>query len=159
MTNESNAVLMNFAAAVGVMRNGKKVRLSDWMGYWFMDGEGNIKVFTRDGDVLDTPNIDRYKDREDWSVTDGSMGFDFAIRALKNGKRVARNGWNGKGMWLYLVPGSTFQVSEGRPLAAHSPVGESVNYRPHIDMKTADGSHVPWVASQTDMLSNDWVLV
>lgn len=147
---------MNFQEALAALNEGKKVRLSDWIGYWFKDENQNIKVFTRNGDILDTPHIDRYKERDDWEETDGKMGFDFAILALKAGKKVTREGWNGKGMWLYLVPGSQFQVAEGRPLAAHLPVGQSVNYRSHIDMKTAQDDHVPWGATQTDLLADDW---
>lgn len=149
---------MNFTEAVAAMEAGKKVRLSDWMGYWFIE-EGEIKVFTRNGDVLNTPLISRYQSREDWEITDDGFGFEVAIMALKNGKKVAREGWNGKGMWLYLVPGSTFQVAEGRPLAAHLPIGTTVNYHAHIDMKTAQDTHVPWLASQTDILAEDWAVI
>jgi hypothetical protein len=87
-----------------------------------------------------------------------NLTFEQALSALKANKRVCRQGWNGKGMFLYLVPGSTFQVSEGRQLAAHIPVGTTVNYHAHIDMKTAQGDHVPWLASQTDLLANDWCI-
>ena len=62
-------------------------------------------------------------------------------------------------MWIYLVPGSTFQVSEGRPLASHLPVGETVQYQPHIDMKAADGTHFVWNPNQLDMLAEDWQIV
>jgi hypothetical protein len=85
-----------------------------------------------------------------------TVSFSEALNALKSGKKVTRHGWNGKGMWLYLVPGSTFKVQEGRPLAAHLQIGEEVNYGSHIDMRTAAGSHVPWIASQTDLLAEDW---
>ncbi len=86
------------------------------------------------------------------------MTFGQAVEVLKAGGRVSRAGWNGKGMFLFLVPGSRITVSEGRPLAAVFPVGAEVNYCPHIDMKTADGSVVPWLASQTDVLAEDWVV-
>jgi hypothetical protein len=88
-----------------------------------------------------------------------NLNFGQAIEALKEGKKVARNGWNGKGMWLYLVPGSVFNVVEGRPLAKHIPVGESVTYNSHIDMKAADGSHFVWNPNQLDMLAEDWCIV
>src|SRR5688572_14373721 len=89
----------------------------------------------------------------------GGLGFDEALRYLKAGARVRRAGWNGKGMWLVLIPGSTFTVTEGRPMSAGFPVGASVDYLPHVDMKTADGKVVPWLCSQTDMLSEDWELL
>ena len=86
------------------------------------------------------------------------LTFGQAIEAMKKGQRVARAGWNGKGMFLFLVPGSTFQVSRP-PLLGIYPEGTTVNYCPHIDMKTADDKVVPWLASQTDMLADDWCIV
>ncbi len=71
------------------------------------------------------------------------MNFGDAISALKQGKRVSRAGWNGKGMWLEL------QVPD-----AHSKMT-----LPYIFMKTADNHQVPWLASQTDMLGEDWGVV
>jgi hypothetical protein len=75
------------------------------------------------------------------------MDFGDAIRALKNGKRVARAGWNGKGMWLHLVP-------------AHGPRIGDLDREPHrrayIEMLDATDSFVPWLASQTDVLAEDW---
>jgi len=60
-------------------------------------------------------------------------------------------------MFLLLIPGSKFLITEGRPMAAHFPVGTEVEYHAHIDMKTAQGYVVPWLASQTDVLAEDWV--
>lgn len=87
-------------------------------------------------------------------------GLDFgrALEFLKAGMKVARKGWNGKGMFLFLVPGSTFKVNRA-PLLGIYPEGTEINYCPHIDMKTADGSIVPWLASQTDVLADDWEIV
>lgn len=89
-----------------------------------------------------------------------SPGFTFsvALERIKNGDKVARAGWNGKGMFVFLVPGSTFQVSRP-PLLGIYPEGTTINYHAHIDMKTADGKIVPWLASQTDVLAEDWEIV
>lgn len=84
------------------------------------------------------------------------MDFSQALDSIKDGRRVARAGWNGKGMFVFLVPGSTFQVNRA-PLLGIYPEGTIVNYRAHIDMRTADGQIVPWLASQTDLLAEDWV--
>ena len=85
------------------------------------------------------------------------MTFGQALELLKAGGRVARAGWNGKGMFIFLVPGSTFKVNRP-PLLGIYPEGTEVNYCPHIDMKTADGKVVPWLASQTDVLAEDWMV-
>lgn len=93
------------------------------------------------------------------------MNFGSVLQALKNGQKVAREGWNGKGMFLFLVPGSVFLVPGSvfkvnrAPLLGIYPEGTEIKYRPHIDMKTVDGEIVPWVASQTDVLAEDWYVV
>lgn len=86
--------------------------------------------------------------------------FDFglAVHALRHGHRVARAGWNGKGMFLFLVPGSRFTVNRP-PLLGIYPEGTVIDYQPHIDMKTAQGTVVPWLASQGDVLADDWEIV
>ena len=86
------------------------------------------------------------------------FSFSQALIYLKEGNRVARDGCNGKGMFLFLVAGSTFQVNRP-PLLGIYPEGTTINYCPHIDMKTADGKVVPWLASQTDVLAEDWQVV
>lgn len=94
-----------------------------------------------------------------YRATEG-MSFGLAIEALKLGARVARAGWNGKGMWLVLDPGSV--VSEVREGSAYHKAGVTGSFtiNPHIDMKTATGEMQPgWLASQTDMLADDWQLV
>ena len=104
---------------------------------------------------------------ESWSPKDvfeatyqssGNLSFGHAIEYLKLGHKVARSGWNGKGMFLFLVPGSTFKVNRA-PLLGIYPEGTEVNYCSHIDMKTADDKVVPWLASQTDVLAEDWDIV
>ena len=92
------------------------------------------------------------------------MSFGLAVEALKLGTRVARAGWNGKGMWLVLVPGTPkAQLREGTPY--RNALGlEECEILPHIDMWTtnADGRRAMlpgWLASQTDMLADDWQLI
>jgi hypothetical protein len=91
------------------------------------------------------------------------MNFGQAIEALKSGKKVSREGWNGKGMWLILVPGTPEVVTtEGTPYhKAGFLTGEIL---PHIDMYTTNSfgrkAMLPgWLASQTDMLADDWNVV
>ena len=86
------------------------------------------------------------------------MDFSSALLLLKEGRRVARVNWNGKNMFVFLVPGSTFKVSRP-PLLGIYPEGTEIQYHSHVDMRTADGQIVPWLASQTDLLAEDWVEV
>ena len=83
-----------------------------------------------------------------------TMGFGAAIEALKQGRWIARKGWNGKGMHVYLE--DMRQVVIGAGVFK----GTARRYEPHIVMFTAQGAHQPgWLASQADMLAEDWVLV
>lgn len=82
------------------------------------------------------------------------LTFGAAIEALKSGKRVARRGWNGKGMWLKLIPRNDWSVTIDHANDVVGLVGS-----PWIGMRTADHCFVPWLASQTDMLSDDWEIL
>lgn len=84
--------------------------------------------------------------------------FGKAIEELKKGKRVTRLGWNGSGMFLYLVQGSTFKVNR-EPLLSIYEEGTEITYRPHIDLKTADGSIATWSPSGSDALAEDWIIL
>lgn len=75
------------------------------------------------------------------------MNFGQAIEALKQGQQVTRSGWNGKGMWLELSEYAEGVMYKSRPL------------QEHILMATAQGTFVPWLASQSDILAEDWELV
>lgn len=84
----------------------------------------------------------------------------WAVKQMWNGDKVRRSGWNGKRMYLFLVPGSTLKVEADRPMGKACPelIGQSVDYHAHVDMKTAQGYVVPWLCSQTDLLATDWEL-
>ena len=89
-----------------------------------------------------------------FSYDEESMDFGAALEVLKDGGIVTRKGWNGKGMFLYYVPkGDYLPVTEAATWAFK---GEPVPYGAYIAMKTASGNVVPWLASQTDMLAEDW---
>ena len=89
-----------------------------------------------------------------------AMSFGLAIEALKKGHKVARRGWNGKSMFLYYVPSASYPAQRN---TFGTMVGvfpdDMVPYCAYIAMKTAQDNVVPWLASQTDMLSDDWEIV
>lgn len=89
----------------------------------------------------------------EFGLDDGGefMNFGDALEILKMGGRVARKGWNGKDMFLERVDpydNKQFRLTETDPAGT---------FLPWIGMKTADNGFVPWLASQTDMLAEDWV--
>lgn len=93
------------------------------------------------------------------------MSFGLAIEALKMGQKVARTGWNGKGMWLSLTCATAREVLAENFWSPHNAAfardnGGKATVLPSITMKTATGEILMgWLASQTDMLSDDWVVV
>lgn len=120
------------------------------------DDAGHLVEYTDGG----KPNVPGYEGYVSWSPAEqfenayrpcSAMTFGLAIEALKAGKRVARAGWNGKGMWLAMVGDGHYDVGI-------KTVGECA-LLPWIGMKTADGKFVPWLASQTDVLAEDWQIV
>ena len=83
------------------------------------------------------------------------MNFGQAIEKLKEGKKLQRLGWNGQNMFIFLREGR--QITNVDP---NTPMGGDFESLPHLCMKTSDGKcNVGWLASQTDMLSNDWQII
>jgi len=90
------------------------------------------------------------------STESASRNFGTALGALKNGYKLAREGWNGKGMYIFLInpvdgSGNGWTYTNG--------VNDNFPLLPFIAMKTADNKVVPWLASQTDILAEDWSVV
>ena len=117
-------------------------------------------------------NTTAYAGYVSWSPSDvfersykpmDGMTFGLALEALKKGHKVARKGWNGKGMWLVLVPGTP--VIYPTPDTPYGKAGVTeCEILPHIDMWTTNAhgrrAMLPgWLASQTDMLSEDWEVI
>ena len=157
---------MIFKEAYELLKNGKKIKLPDWKGYWVVE-DNTIKMHTKDGRVLSITEtedvfytLNFIVNRDDWEVVDDNyevkdvvttFTFGEAIRHRENGKRVARKGWNGKGIFIEL------QVPD-----EHSKMTHPYIYIDTTGLDTtnpdAPKDRVPWLASQTDMLATDWVL-
>lgn len=79
----------------------------------------------------------------------GSLSFGMAIEAMRAGHKVARSGWNGKGLWLELqVPDANSKMTLPYIFMSYP-----------VDAINTPGARVPWLASQTDMLAEDWSIV
>jgi hypothetical protein len=87
-----------------------------------------------------------------------AMTFGLALEALKRGSRVARAGWNGKGMFAYLVPANSYPAQTG---AAKAFFGEGgmVPYNAYLALKGADDTVSTWAPSGSDALAEDWLIV
>lgn len=130
------------------------------------DDEGFLIEYT-DGGPANDPRHEGYIS---WSPADvflkhyqptTAMNFGHALEMMKRGEAVSRSGWNNKGMFLYLVPAPESGGYPAQTGVAKRFFGEGalVPYGPYIAMKTADGTVVPWLCSQTDALANDWGVV
>jgi hypothetical protein len=90
-----------------------------------------------------------------------TFNFGDALSMLRAGTRVTRQGWNGRGMWIGLQPGYPNVVPANAVTAKVTglPEGAKVVVRPYLVMKTVNDELVPWVASQSDLLADDWYAV
>lgn len=134
------------------------------------DDEGYLVEYIDGGKA----NTDQYEGYVSWSPKDvfekayrevQGLTFGQALEAAKLGKKVAREGWNGKGMWVIYNPGSngeTHSMFEGSVYKKHGV--DQCEILPHFDMYTvnAEGRRAMlpgWLASQSDMDAADWIIV
>lgn len=84
--------------------------------------------------------------------------FSWALNELRNGRRMARKGWNGKGMYIVLQKAypDGIPINRNTAEATGMPEGTVCKFLPYLMMKTAGDEFVPWLASQTDLLAFDW---
>ena len=168
---------MKFSEAEKALKAGKKIKLPKWeKAYWYMNQDGELINHFEEGEELPTialfPRDMIWVTRDDWEIVHedepknvnepaGEMkklrNFGWAIAALKKGKKVARKNWNGKGMFLFLA--HSMDITTDADLSCVKDLeGDLVS--PSIVMKTADDRFcVGWLASQTDMLAEDWMIV
>lgn len=138
------------------------------------DDEGYLVEYLDGG----KPNVAGHEGYVSWSPKEqfekayqpvDALSFGHALVALEAGKKVARSGWNGKGMFLYHVPANSYpaQTEAAKAYWAdkqpeqtdNNPKPILVPYGAYIAMKTAQENVVPWLASQTDVLAKDWQIV
>lgn len=170
----------NYEWAMRTLKSGWKVRLPEWRGYWFADQDNKVWALTKDGEYKPAFTEDPgYKARTDWEIANG-LDFGWAICALKAGKKVARKGWNGKGMFVFMRPADEldayFVVEKVKSVPQSVKdyiikhytfsITEAVNgkntvkFTSYLCMKNAQGEVMNgWAATQTDMLAEDWELV
>ncbi len=86
------------------------------------------------------------------------LSFGDALKALKAGRRVARAGWNGKGMFVYFVPPASYPVQTGAA-KAHFGEGAMVPYNAYMAIKNVNETVSTWVPSVNDCLAEDWEIL
>jgi hypothetical protein len=166
---------MTFREIFKAMKQGAKVKLPSWGGYWYWDPDKEtimIQCRPQDGDrgeLLDIRETQRVEYTtmnllsDDWIIADetncpvlggeATFGFGDAIRYLKRGLKVARKGWNGKKQYIQLASGISYVAADGQLVnCGHDAIGNQA-----IAFIVTSGVQMGWLASQADMLAEDWV--
>lgn len=120
--------------------------------------EAEVEQLAETGSLCDCVEVMQVFDECPIQVGD-EFDFGSAVYLLKTGKKVARVGWNGKGMFVYYVPAASYPAQRNTKgvLVGDYPE-DMVPYAAYLALKTASGEVVPWTVSQSDALATDWML-
>ena len=161
---------MKFEEALKAMKSGSKVKLPSWGGYWYWSPEKETIIMrTKDGQEMDIREAQRVVYAlqnilsDEWIVANGqncpqlggeaTFSFGEAIKYLKRGMKVARKGWNGKKQYIQLATGISYKTADDRIVnCEHDAIGNKA-----IAFVGTSGVQMGWLASQADMLAEDWV--
>lgn len=161
---------MEFGEALDAMKQGAKVKLPSWGGYWYWDSDKEtIMMHTKEGNELDIRETDRVPYTldnmlsDEWIIADetncpelgGEAAFSFgeAIKYLKRGFKVKRCGWNGKDQHIELAKNISYKNPDGEIVNCdHAAIGNQA-----IAFVGTSGVQMGWLASQADMLADDWI--
>ena len=157
---------MEFKKAYEALKQGHKIKREHWRGYWVKEN-GTITMHCKDGSVIpffETEDIFVDSDNivaDNWIVCDDiyesklniqTFTFGEAISNLKKGKRVQRQGWNGKNQYIELATGISYKNTKDEIInAEHESIGNKA-----IAFVGTSGVQLGWLASQADMLAEDW---
>lgn len=149
---------------------GGKVKLPSWGGFWKWDPEKeSIIMHTKDGEEMDIRKTQVVEYTlgnvlsDEWVVADenncpelgGEATFSFgeAIKYLKRGMKVARKGWNGKKQYIQLASRISYKTADNQIVnCEHDAIGNKA-----VAFVGTSGVQMGWLASQADMLAEDWV--
>ena len=170
---------MKFLKALELMKNGEKVKLPSWGGYWYWDKEKETVMMQcrpqdtdkGQGQLLDIRETQRVEytlsnvcsdewiiaNEENTPVLGGETTFSFgdAIKYMKRGLKVKRKGWNGKNQYIELASCISYTNPSGEIINPnHDAMGNNA-----IAFVGTSGVQLGWLASQADMLAEDWVFV
>lgn len=167
---------MKFAEAMKLMKQGRKMKLPSWGGYWFWDDEKQTimmqcRAIDSDTgndllDIRETQRVEYTIDNilsDEWveatesncTVLGGEPTFDFgsAIKYIKRGMKVKRKGWNGENQHIEIARNISYlSIDGGIVNCEHEAIGNNA-----IAFIGTSGIQMGWLASQADMLAEDWV--
>ena len=161
---------MKFEQALKEMKRGIPMKLPSWGGYWCWDEDvQSIIMYTKDNQRLDIRGTQRVEYTlmnvlsDEWISADGNnttilggtptFNFGEAIKYLKRGLKVKRAGWNGKNQYIELASCISYLSPDGVVTNCdHASIGNNA-----IAFVGSSGVQMGWLASQADMLANDWM--
>ena len=159
---------MKFLEAIIAIKSGQKVKRPFWGGYWCRNAENNnIEMHCKDGRILlltDTEDLFFTIGNicaEDWVIVteektpvgEARIPFGRAIQLCKQGFRIKREGWNGKNQYVELATCISYKNSAGEIVNVnHDAIGNAA-----LAFVGTSGVQIGWLASQSDMLAEDWV--
>ena len=161
---------MKFKEALKEMKKGIPMKLPSWGGYWRWDEEAQkIIMYTKDNKRLDIRETQRVEYTlinvlsDEWIPANGencpilggeaTFGFGDAIKYVKRGLKLKRKGWNGKEQYIQLATGISYKDALGDIInCEHDAIGNMA-----IAFVGTSGVQMGWLASQADMLAEDWV--
>ena len=160
---------MKFKQAYEALKQGKDIKRPSWKGFWRKEN-GTIAMHCKDGRILkltESEDIFYTVDNivaDDWEVVDGdnitgldisTFTFGEAISRMKRGQKVARSGWNGKKQYIELASNISYVSPKGDIInCEHDAIGNKA-----IAFVGTSGVQMGWLASQADMLAEDWHVV
>lgn len=162
---------MKFEQALKEMKKGIPMKLPSWGGFWCWDDEKQtIIMYTKDNRRLDIRETQRVEYTlqnilsDEWIPADGNncpvlggelkMSFGVALELLKKGVKVAREGWNGKKQYIQLATDISYTFEDKVINCDHEAIGNKA-----IAFVGTSGVQMGWLASQADMLAEDWGIV
>ena len=163
---------MKFSEAFKLMKQGAKVKLPSWGGYWYWDAEKEtVMIHCKDGTVLDIRETTMVAGTlsnvcsDEWIIAneentpvlgdEATFSFGDAIKYMKRGLKVKRKGWNGKNQYIELAKNISYMTPDGTVQNCdHDAIGNQA-----IAFVGTSGVQLGWLASQADMLAEDWCFV
>lgn len=163
---------MIFTDALKEMKKGKLIKLPSWGGYWRWDEKKQtIIMHTKDNvemDIRETQRVEYTLDNvlsDEWILADeencpilggvATFGFGDAIKYMKRGLSVKRSGWNGKNQHIELAVNISYISPKGEVInCEHESIGNKA-----IAFVGTSGVQMGWLASQADMLAEDWMFL
>ena len=164
---------MFFSEALEKMKQGYKVKMPDWGGFWQWEN-GTIMIHTKEGEILDLFHTTMKEYTLDFIASDkweiaadtntpilggtAQMGFGDALKHLKKGVAMTRLGWNGKGLRVVYQKAYPEGINCNKQTAEAWGIKEGDIFRcePYLQINTVNGSHAMWVPSITDIFATDW---